>query len=357
MLEMLGVADAEVSSSVGMVLLTAKGSLYPSAAGSPPRAPTPKRKRISMSRVAVVQATPVLFDTPKTISKAIDLIAECSRGGAEFAVFPEAFIGGYPKGMQFGTTLGMRTEEGRKVFARYARNAVELHGPEMQFLCGASAENNVFVMMGIIERLGNTLYCSVASISPEKGIVGVRRKLMPTALERLIWGFGDGSTMEAVDTPVGRAGAVICWENYMPLLRQSMYSQGIEIYCAPTVDDRPIWQASMTHIALEGRVFVLSACQYLTREDFAEVDRESLHYVGDTPIRGGSVIIDPLGRPIAGPVYDQECTLFADIDLSIKTGSHLDFDPVGHYSRPDIFTLHVERSPRNSVVDRASVQE
>ena len=305
-----------------------------------------------MSRVAVVQATPFLFDTRKTVSKAVDLISECARGNAEFALFPEAFIGGYPKGMQFGAALGLRTEEGRDVFARYARNAVDLDGPEMQLLCEASTENNVFVMMGIIEKMGNTLYCSVVSISPDKGLVGVHRKLMPTALERLVWGFGDGSTMEAVDSPAGRAGAVICWENYMPMLRQYMYSQDLDLYCAPTVDDRPNWQATMTHIAMEGRVFVLSACQYLTRDDFEDADRDSLQYVGETPIRGGSVIIDPLGRTIAGPVYDEECVLFADIDRNIKEGSHLDFDAVGHYSRPDIFTLQVDRTPRNPVVIR-----
>lgn len=308
---------------------------------------------MQMSKVAVVQATPVLFDTEKTVSKTLDLIRECAQEGAEFVLFPEAFIGGYPKGMQFGAAMGLRTEEGRADFARYVQGAVELHGPELQSMCEASTVNNIFVMIGIVERVGNTLYCSVASISPDHGIVGVHRKIMPTAAERVVWGFGDGSTMEAVNSPSGRAGAVICWENYMPLLRQSMYAQDIDLYCAPTVSDLPTWQATMTHIAMEGRVFVLSATQYLTRQDYLkERDRASLRYVDETLIRGGSVIIDPLGRVLAGPVYGRECVLYADVDLSIKNGSHLDFDPVGHYSRPDIFTLLVDRSPRQSVIDR-----
>lgn len=303
-----------------------------------------------MSKVAVVQASSVVFDAEASTDKAVKYIAEVGAAGAELAVFPEAFIGGYPKGTTYGAAIGIRTERGRDEYVRYFDGAVELDGPEVRRLVEASAEHNVSVVIGIIERLGNTLYCTALLIHPEEGLVGNHRKLMPTGTERLVWGFGDGSTLDTMDTSVGRVGSVICWENYMPLLRQAMYAKGTQIYCAPTADDRDSWQASMTHIAIEGRVFVLSACQYITRDEFPaghSVDFEPV--TGDVFMRGGSVIIDPAGKVLAGPVYNEETVLYADIDLEAKTRSHLDFDPVGHYSRPDVFSLRVNSRPADSV--------
>ena len=170
---------------------------------------------------------------------------------------------------------------------------------------------------------------------------------MPTASERLIWGMGDGSTLPVLETRLGRLGAVICWENYMPALRLAMYAKGISLYCAPTVDDREIWQASMRHIAYEGRTFVLSACQFLTRADCPP------HYEciqGDAPetelIRGGSVIVGPLGEVLAGPVYGGEAVLTADIDLDDTIRGKYDLDVAGHYARPDVFSLTVDEGPR-----------
>ncbi|MGO1575136.1 MAG: carbon-nitrogen hydrolase family protein [Agrococcus casei] len=303
-----------------------------------------------MSRVAVVQAASVPFDADAATSKAVSLVAEAAAGGAELAVFPEAFIGGYPKGTSFGAVIGVRTEAGREEYRRYFDDAVTLEGDEVRRLVEASAEHGVHLVVGVIERLGNTLYCTALLISPDEGLVGNHRKLMPTGSERLVWGFGDGSTLDTMDTPMGRVGSVICWENYMPLMRQAMYAKGVELYCAPTADDRPTWQATMTHIAIEGRTFVLSACQYLTRDAFPEdhpVEQEMPG--GDVLMRGGSVIIDPTGTVLAGPVFDEETILYAEIDLDVKKRSHLDFDPVGHYSRPDVFQLKVNDAPADSV--------
>lgn len=303
-----------------------------------------------MSKVAVIQSASVPFDADASTKKAEELIAEVAANGGELAVFPEAFIGGYPKGTAFGAAVGHRTERGRGEYARYSNGAITLDGPEVKRLVQASSEHGVFVVMGVIERLGNTLYCTALHISPTSGLVENRRKLMPTATERLVWGYGDGSTLETMDTPFGRVGSVICWENYMPLMRQAMYAQGVQLYCAPTADDRATWQASMTHIALEGRVFVLSACQYLTRDAFPSdhpFDVELPH--GDVLMRGGSVIIDPAGKVLAGPVFDEETVLYADVDLETKTRAHLDFDTVGHYSRPDVFSLTVNTRRADSV--------
>lgn len=263
---------------------------------------------------------------------------------------PEAFIGGYPKGLAFGAYVGFRTEKGRAEYARYVAGSVDLEGKEIARLTEAASAHSINVVIGIIERAGNTLYCTALMIDPQNGVVGKHRKLMPTGSERLIWGFGDGSTLDTMDTPAGRTGAVICWENYMPLLRQAMYSKGVEVYCAPTVDDRDTWVSTMTHIALEGRVHVLSACQYITTDQFPDdyvLDHELPG--GDVAIRGGSLIIDPTGKLLAGPVFNEETILYADIDPVAKTRGHLDFDSVGHYSRPDVFKLRVDTSPQHSV--------
>jgi nitrilase len=200
------------------------------------------------------------------------------------------------------------------------------------------------MVIGAIERDGGTLYCSVLFLAPDGSLLGKHRKVMPTAMERLIWGFGDGSTLPVFDTSAGRLGAVICWENYMPLLRTAMYAQGIQIYCAPTVDDRDTWIPTMRHIALEGRTFVLSACQFARRRDYP-ADYECV--MGDEPetilIRGGSTIVDPLGHVLAGPVYGEECLLTADLDPGRIAEGKYDLDVAGHYARPDIFRLTVNR--------------
>jgi nitrilase len=304
-----------------------------------------------MTRVAVVQAASVPFDAAATVEKAEGLIASCAAGGASLAVFPEAFVGCYPKGVGFGAVVGRRTGAGRELYQRYYDAAVSLDGPEVAALVAASAAHGVFVVVGVIERFGATLYCTALMIDPVAGLVGIHRKLMPTGTERLIWGFGDGSTIGVVDSPAGRLGSVICWENYMPAFRQAMYAQGIEIYCAPTADDRPTWVPSMIHIALEGRVFVLSACQAITVGAYPDWYQAEL---GEDPgsylMRGGSAIVGPDGVVLAGPVFDEETVLFGEVDLSAIARGHLDMDAVGHYSRPDLFELRVNTRRQSPVV-------
>lgn len=308
-----------------------------------------------MTTVAVVQASSVPFDTPATVRKTADLIGECAARGVDLAVFPEALIGGYPKGASFGTVVGSRLPEGRAAFRRYFDAAITLDGPELEELGAATREGELTVVVGIIERRGQTLYCTAVTLLPDGSIGGYHRKLMPTGSERLVWGFGDGSTMEAVDTPAGRVGMVICWENYMPLLRQAMYAQGVELYCAPTADDRPTWEASMIHIAVEGRVHVLSACQAIRWDEFPEdYQHDDLPGRPDWAMSGRSVIVAPSGEILAGPLMDQEGILVAEIDPAAKAESHLDFDVAGHYSRPDVFALHVDTAPKDSVTFHGS---
>ncbi len=304
-----------------------------------------------MTHVVVVQAASVPFDSAATVAKAEGLIADCAARGAELAVFPEAFVGCYPKGAGFGAVVGRRTGPGRDLYRRYFDSAVRLDGPEVALLTRASAGHGIFVVIGVIERLGSTLYCTALMIDPVLGLAGIHRKLMPTGTERLIWGFGDGSTIGTVESPAGRVGTVICWENYMPALRQAMYAQGVELYCAPTADDRPTWIPSMTHIALEGRVFVLTACQAIRVGDYPDWYQQEL---GEDPgsylMRGGSAIIAPDGSVLAGPLFDTEGILDAEIDLADITRGHLDMDAVGHYSRPDVFELRVNTRSQSPVV-------
>ena len=217
--------------------------------------------------VAVVQAAPVLFDTPKSLQKCADLASDAAKQGAELVVFPEAFIGGYPKGHDFGVTCGIRSPEGRDEFRRYFESAIEVPGPWAERIGAVAGDLGIHLVVGVVERDGGTLYCSALIFGPDGQMLGKHRKLMPTAMERVIWGTGDGSTLPVVTTKLGKIGSVICWENYMPLLRTAMYAKGIELYCAITVDDRETWIPTVRHIALEGRCFVLSACQFLQRSD------------------------------------------------------------------------------------------
>jgi nitrilase len=299
---------------------------------------------------AVAQTATVLFDTPATIERALGLMADAAKRGVQLLVFPEAFIGGYPKGADFHIYLGGRTPQGRGDFRRYYEAAVTVDGPEIAQLAKAAARHKMYVVTGIIERDGGTLYCTAVYIGPDGQVLGKHRKLMPTALERLVWGFGDGSTLQAVDTPYGKLGAVICWENYMPALRMAMYQQRVALYCAPTADDRDSWASTMQHIALEGRCFVLSACQHLRRSQFPADMNNRLPEAPDTVLmRGGSMIIDPLGKVLAGPVFNEDALLTAELDLSIIPMAQMDFDAVGHYARPDVFSLKVNTAPQWAV--------
>lgn len=301
-------------------------------------------------RVAVIQAGTTLFDTPATLDRMQAHCEAAAAQGVKLAVFPEAYVGGYPKGLNFGAVLGSRFPEGRDDYLRYWKSAVAVPGPETDRIGSFAANMAAHLVVGVIERDGATLYCTALFFGPDGALLGKHRKLMPTGTERLVWGQGDGSTIPVFDTDIGRLGAAICWENYMPDLRQSMYARGISLWCAPTVDERDIWQASMRHIAYEGRTFVLSACQFMTRGDAPE---DYVCHQGNDPqtvlIRGGSVIVSPLGEIIAGPVHDREAILTADIDLDDIIRGKYDLDVSGHYARPDVFSLQVNEEARTPV--------
>mgnify|MGYP003603007467 CR=1 FL=1 len=302
-------------------------------------------------KVAVIQAASLPQDSLATARKAVTLIQEAATQGAKVMVFPEAYLGGYPKGNTFGAPIGMRKAEGRDAFAQYHNQAIRLDGEEVRLIAQVAEETETVVVMGCIEADGGTLYCTVLYFNGSKGFVGKHRKLMPTAGERLIWGFGDGSTMSVIDTEYGRIGAVICWENYMPMLRMYMYSQGVALYCAPTADDRDTWIPSMRHVALEGRCYVLTACQHLRRDAYPQ-DFECA--LGDAPetvlMRGGSAIIGPLGEVLAGPDFEGETILYAQVEPNEILRGKFDFDASGHYARPDIFQLHVDTRAKQAVV-------
>ncbi|KAI0652129.1 carbon-nitrogen hydrolase [Trametes meyenii] len=307
-------------------------------------------------KASVVQAATAAYSLPDTLDKLERLTRLAKeRDGAQLVVFPEAFIGGYPKMSTFSIVMGERRPEGRDEFVRYAKAAIEIPSPAITRIEQVSKELNVFLVVGIIERDGGTLYCTAVFIDPEQGYVGKHRKLAPTALERIIWGQGDGSTLPVLNKTFESAvapgssvqaklSATICWENYMPLLRNYYYTQGTQIYCAPTVDARPAWQHTMTHIALEGRCFVLSACQFAQEKDYPAdhpVANAEARDPNNVMIAGGSVIISPLGKVLAGPLLDDEGVISAELDLDDVLRGKFDLDVAGHYARNDVFEFRL----------------
>ena len=309
------------------------------------------REHFSEIRVAVVQAASVLMDRRATVEKACRLIEEAAEQGARLVVFPEAFIPAYPWGLRFGTVVGSRTPAGRRAWARYWANAVEVPSAATEALGQSARRAGAYVVMGVVERDSTyskgTLYCTLLYFGPDGRLMAKHRKLKPTAAERFIWGEGDGSTLAVVDTEIGRVGGLICWENYMPLARMAMYTQGVEFYVAATADSRDRWQATIRHIACEGRCFVLSCCQYVQKDMYPQ-DFEVLEELAGAPdvlSRGGSAIVGPLGDYIAGPLFGEEGMLVADLDQRLLAEGKFDFDVVGHYARPDVFQFAVNDQP------------
>ena len=307
-------------------------------------------------RVAVVQAQPAAFRREEGIERACALLTEAAENGAQLVLFPEAYIPAYPRGFSFGTLVGSRSRSGRELWQKYWDHAVDIPSPETARLGDAAREAGVELAMGVVERDSSysraTLFCSLLHFGADGELRNVHRKLKPTAAERLIWGEGDGSTLNVSDTPLGRIGGLICWENLMPLARVAIYGQGVEIYLAPTADQRDGWQATLRHIALEGRCFVLGCNQYQTKESLPQEMQawEEVAALQDPISRGGSAIYSPLGEILAGPLYDTEGILYATLDRDELTRARYDFDVVGHYARPDVFQLRINRKPKPPVV-------
>ncbi|MCP5104427.1 MAG: carbon-nitrogen hydrolase family protein, partial [bacterium] len=286
-----------------------------------------------------------------TVEKTCRLIQETAREGAKLILFPEAFIPAYPRGLSFGSVVGSRTPKGRELWQLYWENSVDVPGPVTKTLGTTAKKAGSYVAVGVMERdprSSGTLYCTLLYFGPDGSLLGKHRKLKPTAAERIIWGEGDGSTLTVLDTPIGKIGGLICWENYMPLARMAMYNHGVEIYLAPTADARDSWQATMSHIACEGRCFVLGCNQFVTKEMYPEnlPGIEELENQPDIMSRGGSVIVSPLGNILAGPLFDREGILYADLDMAEVVRGKLDFDVIGHYARPDIFQLTIKDQPQ-----------
>ncbi|WP_053377069.1 carbon-nitrogen hydrolase family protein [Paenibacillus sp. FJAT-27812] len=306
-------------------------------------------------KVAVVQAAPILFDKLSAFQQIASYARQAKAQGAKLLLFPEVFIAGYPRGLSFGARVGSRTMEGREDFARYWESAIDVPGSDTDLLGEIAKEAGVYLIVGVVERdqdySHSTLYNSMIYIGPDGRLLGKHRKLMPTGSERLLWGQGDGSTLTVIETPFGRIGGLICWENYMPLARTAMYAKGIDILLTPTADARDTWQATLKHIACEGRCYVLSSNQFVTKaaypadlNGYAELAQDP-----ETLCRGGSAIVGPLGEYVTEPVYGKETILYADLDMSLVTKSRFDFDVVGHYNRPDVFQLHVNETKQNIV--------
>ncbi len=300
-------------------------------------------------QVAAVQAAPYLFDRTETLERFEHWLMQAKSAETDLVVFPETFLGGYPKGVDFGARVGLRQPEGRELFRLYFENAFSPQGDSFQTVRKLVAEAGINAVIGLVEPVGDTLHCAAATLNRQGEIVSWRRKLQPTAMERIIWGMGDGSTLKVAETDIGRVSATICWENYMTLLRAHTFQQRPHIYTAPTVDDRPVWVPSMQMIALEGRCFLVSACQFMTRGDVAgHVAYDALQGNTDDTIliNGGSTIISPLGEILAPPIYGEACLVTAEIDLADIPRGKFDMDTAGHYARPDIFELKTDTTAR-----------
>ena len=313
-----------------------------------------------VARVAIAQLAPVFLDRAATLDKAVAALDEAARAGARLIVFPEAFVPGYPAWMwrlRPGTDMAL-TEQ---LHALARAQAVDLGAGDLAPLCEAARQHGVTVVCGLQERDSefsrSTLYNTVVIIGPDGTLLNRHRKLMPTNPERMVWGFGDATGLKAVDTPCGRVGALICWENYMPLARCAMYASGVEVYVAPTYDTGPVCTATMQHIAREGGCWVLGAgCAFQARDIPDTVPGKAMLYPeSDAWINAGdSVVVAPGGKIVAGPLHETVGILYADIDLERVGMARRSLDVVGHYARPDLFQLRVDRRPQRPVTDLLS---
>ena len=302
------------------------------------------RELKSTCRVAVVQATPVMFDKSKCLEKALRLIDECADNGAELIVFPELFIPGYPFGMTFGFTVGSRKATGREDWKMYYDNSLLADGTEMRRLIRRAKERGVYLSMGYSERdaVTGTLYNSNMMIAPD-GTAMNHRKLKPTGSERVVWGDAGRDYFPVMDTPWGPMGNLICWESYMPLARVALYQKGISLYISPNTNDNPEWQDTIRHIAIEGHCYFINADLIFRREDYPQTvsGTAEIAALPDIACRGGSCVIDPFGHEASVTVWDKEAIIYADLDMQKVPASRMELDCVGHYARPDVLELRV----------------
>jgi len=289
-------------------------------------------------KVACAQVEPVVFDRAATLDKVATVAAEAAGQGARLVLLPETFVPVYPSSRWVRELVG--GANGKPLFARLARESVEIPGPDSDRLGAIAREHRVHLALGVNERDGGTLYNSLLVYTPDGELALHHRKLVPTNHERLVWGFGDGKGLAAIQTDLGRVGGLICWENHMPLARAALYESGVEVYLAPTADDTEKWLESIRHIARESRVFVLSCCVF----------QRASSYPADVPLgegdelmgRGGSAIVGPDGEYLAGPLWDEEGLIYAELDPQRLYEERQRFDAAGHYSRPDVLRLSVQ---------------
>lgn len=308
-----------------------------------------------MQKIAVVQESPILLNRKKTIEKAIGLVEQAVADKAELVVFPEAFISGYPSWI-WRLRPGEDWDVSKELHARLLKSSVDLDANELSPLCDAAKKHKITLVCGLNERDGKlsraTLYNTVVIIGDDGNIKNHHRKLMPTNPERMVWGFGDGSGLNVVDTSVGKIGTLLCWENYMPLARYALYTQGVELYIAPTYDSGEGWIGTMQHIAREGRCWVVCSGVALENSDIPSdfPERKILFPDSEAWINpGDSAVIAPEGEIVAGPMREEKGILYAEIDSNIVAPAKRTLDVVGHYARPDIFTLHVNNQPQTPV--------
>lgn len=290
-------------------------------------------------RVACAQIEPVIFDRDATIDKLATVAAEAAANGAQLVLFPETFVPAYPSS-RWARSLAVWGEVGKELWARLARASVTVPSAETERLGSIARQHALVLAVGVNELDGGTLYNTLLVFMPDGELALRHRKLMPTNHERMVWGIGGGGGLEAIDTALGRVGGLICWENFMPLARAALYESGLDVYLAPTADDSESWHDSIRHIARESRAFVLSCCVY----------QRASSYPDDVPIadgpdllgRGGSAIVGPDGAYLAGPLWDEEGILYAELDPGLLFAERQRFDAAGHYSRPDVLQLRVQ---------------
>jgi nitrilase len=290
-------------------------------------------------KVACVQAESVYFDRAATIDKIDAIAADVAANGARLALFPETFIPVYPSSRWARHLAGWDGGDARALYGRLARESITIPGADSDRLADIARTRGLWLAVGANELERGTIYNALLVYSPAGELALHHRKLMPTNHERLVWGLGSGTGLEAIETDAGKVGGLICWENLMPLARFALYETGVEVYLAPTADDSDDWHDSIRHIAREARAFVLSSCVFARASSYPDdvplADGDEL--VG----RGGSAILGPDGSYLAGPLWDEEGVLYAELDPQTLYEARQRFDPAGHYSRPDVFRLEV----------------